>query len=89
MKIEVVHALPGAQPLIELELEPGSTVADAVRASGLPERFPEIDPDEGPFGIFSQRCEPDRVLRPGDRVEIYRPLRVDPKEARRLRAGRK
>ena len=88
MHIEVVYALPARQELIELELEPGATVADAVRASGLARRHPEIDPERGPFGIFARRAPPTRVLRPGDRVEIYRPLRVDPKEARRRRARR-
>jgi len=89
VRVEVVYALPDEQPLIELDLAPGATVTDAVRASGLAERFPEIDPERGRFGIFSRRCDPGRVLREGDRVEIYRPLQVDPKEARRRRAGRR
>lgn len=89
MRVEVVYARPEEQALVEIELAAGATVRDAVRASGLVERFPEIDPDEGPFGIFSRACEPDHVLRAGDRVEIYRPLQVDPKEARRLRAARR
>lgn len=86
MRIEVAYALPDRQELIELDLDAGATVADAVRASGLAERYPEIDPGKGPFGVFARRCDPARVLRPGDRVEIYRPLKVDPKEARRRRA---
>lgn len=89
MRIEVAYALPDRQELIELELEAGATVADAVRASGLVERYPGIDPERGPFGVFARRCGPDRVLRPGDRVEIYRPLKVDPKEARRQRARKR
>lgn len=88
MKVEVVHALPDDQRLVTLELPPGSRAADAVRASGLIEAFPGIDPERTPLGIFGRPCGPDRVLRPGDRVEIHRPLEVDPKEARRLRAGR-
>lgn len=88
MRVEVVYALPDRQPLVEVELDGGATVADAVRASGLAERFPEIDPEQGPFGVFSQRCAPERLLRAGDRVEIYRALQVDPKTARRLRARR-
>lgn len=86
MRVEVVYALSDRQELIELELEAGATVADAVRASGLAERHPDIRPEKGPFGVFARRCGPERVLRPGDRVEIYRPLKVDPKEARRQRA---
>lgn len=89
MRIEVVYALPDRQELIELELEAGATVADAVHASGLPERYPDFHPDKGPFGVFARRCGPERVLRPGDRVEIYRPLKVDPKEARRRRARKR
>lgn len=86
MRVEVVYALADRQELVEVEIAPGATVADAVRASGLARRHPVIDPDNGPFGIFARRCAPTRTLRAGDRVEIYRPLRVDPKEARRRRA---
>jgi len=89
MRVEVVYTRPDEQALVTLDLGPGATVADAVRASGLVQRFPEIDPDQGPFGIFSRPCEPGRPLRAGDRVEIYRPLEIDPKEARRLRAARR
>lgn len=89
MRVEVVYALPDQQALVQVELDGGATVADAVRASGLAERFPEIDPDHGPFGIFSQSCDPNRLLRAGDRVEIYRALQVDPKTARRRRARRR
>ncbi len=88
MRVEVAYARPDDQRLIVLEIAPGSTAADAVHASGLAELFTEIDPDNARLGIFSQPCGHDRVLRPGDRVEIYRPLQVDPKEARRLRARR-
>jgi len=89
MEVEVVYALPQVQRLVRVALAPGSSVADAVTASGLPREFPAIDPAAGPFGIFGEPCPPDRILRPGDRVEIYRPLEVDPKEARRLRAARR
>lgn len=88
MRVEVAYARPDDQRLIALEVSPGTTAADAVRASGLPELFPETDPTSAPLGIFSQPCKPEHVLRAGDRVEIYRPLQVDPKEARRLRARR-
>lgn len=86
MKVEVAYALPDDQRLVALELPAGSSAADAVRASGLAAEFPDIDPERGPLGIFGKRCDPHRVLRPGDRVEIYRRLQVDPREARRLRA---
>ena len=86
MRVEVVYALPHDQRLVALELPAGSSAADAVRQSGLPECFPEIDPEQSPLGLFGRHCDAQQVLRPGDRVEIYRPLQVDPKEARRLRA---
>lgn len=86
MRVEVVYALPHDQRLVAVDLEPGATVADAVAASGLADVFPEIDARAGPFGVFGEHCAADRVLEAGDRVEIYRPLAVDPREARRLRA---
>jgi putative ubiquitin-RnfH superfamily antitoxin RatB of RatAB toxin-antitoxin module len=70
---------------IELQLEPGATVADALRASGLQARHPGLALDALPVGIWGAFCERDAVLRDRDRVELYRPLRVDPKEARRRR----
>jgi len=88
MKVEVVYGLPGRQRLVTVELAAGATAADAVRASGLMEEFDGIDPDRTPLAIFSRPCDTGQVLRAGDRVEILRPLRVDPKEARRLRAAR-
>ncbi len=57
-----------------------------MRASGLVEEFPEIDLERAPLGVFGRSCADDTVLRAGDRVEIYRPLQIDPKEARRRRA---
>lgn len=87
MRVEVVYARPEHQWLIPLEVEPGITAAEAVVRSGLPQRCPEIDPWQQPLGVFGRRCTPDTLLRPGDRVEVYRPLVVDPKTARRRRAG--
>lgn len=84
MRVEVVYALPDQQPLIELDVAPGTTAAEAVTASGLPERFDELDPEA--LAIFGRACDPGTVLRAGDRVEILRPLQVDPREARRQRA---
>ena len=86
MRVEVVYALPRHAARVELDLAPGATVADAITASGLAERFGELDAERGPFGVFATRCGPDRILRAGDRVEIYRPLEVEPGEARRRRA---
>lgn len=86
--IEVVAAWPERQVLVKLELPTGSTVADAVRASGLAERFPELEIHDDHLGIFGELCRPDRVLDDGDRVELYRPLKLDPKTIRRINAER-
>ena len=70
---------------VSLTLEPGATVADALRASGLQARYPHAGLDALPVGVWGAFCRRDDVLRDRDRVELYRPLRVDPKEARRRR----
>jgi len=85
----VVYALPAGEDAVTLELEPGATAADAVRASGLLERHPEIDPRGHKLGIYGRVVPGHAPLRDGDRVELYRPLVMDPKEARRRRALRK
>lgn len=70
---------------VGLSLPPGATLVDAVRASGLLLRHPEIDLAVLRTGVWGRVKPPDTPLREHDRVEIYRPLTVDPKEARRLR----
>jgi len=70
---------------VHLKLEPGATVADALRASGLQARYPGTALDALPVGVWGAFCERGDALRDRDRVELYRPLRVDPKEARRRR----
>jgi len=87
MRIEVAYARPDRQRLVTVELAAGATARDAVRESGLAVEFPEIDSERAPLGVFGRACSGDTVLRAGDRVEIYRPLQIDPKEARRKRAG--
>jgi len=69
----------------ELSLPAGATLADAIRASGLLERHPELNLAQAKLGIWGRVQTPETVLRERDRVEVYRPLQVDPKEARRLR----
>ncbi|MCZ6640568.1 MAG: RnfH family protein [Gammaproteobacteria bacterium] len=89
MNIDIAYALPGAQTVHRIELESGATVADALHAvAGIPP-FTELALEEHSVGVFGERVEVDRLLQDGDRVEIYRTLAVDPKEARRLRAGSK
>lgn len=87
IRVEIVYAQPAQQVRRRVSLPAGSSVADAVRASGLLGEFPGIDTRR--LGIFGRLAPPDTRLREGDRVEIYRPLRADPKEVRRLRAARK
>jgi len=86
MKIEVVYATPTEQKIVVLELDSNATVLDAVKQSGLAEQFSDIEVGVTPVGIYGDRVQYDMVLHDADRVEIYRPLEVDPMEARRLRA---
>ena len=86
MRVSLAVALPQRPEVIELELPPGATVADALRAAGFPQRFPEFAAQPARLGIWSKPCEPGTVLREGDRVEAYRPLAADPMEQRRARA---
>ncbi|QTN25058.1 RnfH family protein [Rhizobacter sp. AJA081-3] len=69
----------------ELSLPAGATLADAIRASGVLDRHPDLDLTQAKFGIWGRAQAPDTMLRERDRVEVYRALQVDPKEARRLR----
>ena len=86
IKIELVYALPAEQTLLKLEVPRGATIAEAVRLSGILDKYPEIDLEKGKFGIFGKLSKTDVVLREKDRIEIYRPLIADPKEVRRKRA---
>jgi len=85
--VDVVYALPRRQVMRRIALPEGSTLADAIRASGLAVEFPEIDSTRA--GIYGKPAAADAILRDRDRVEIYRPLQTDPKEVRRARAARK
>lgn len=78
-------ARAGEAEEVTVELPAGATLFDALRASGVLQRHPGIDPARQPVGIWGQLRPLDTLLRAGDRVEVYRPLQVDPKEARRLR----
>jgi uncharacterized protein len=89
LKVEVVYALPEQQVVVELEVEEGTTVGDAIERSGIPGRFPEARIGEGNVGVFGRPVELDAPVRDGDRVEIYRPLIADPKQARRERAKKR
>lgn len=71
--------------LVRLTLPQGATVREAVLASGLLERLPGAAVETLDLGVFNRACTPERQLEQGDRVEIYRPLQIDPKSARHLR----
>lgn len=84
--VEVAYALPREQVILTTHVPADSTVEQAIRRSGILERFPEIDLSNNKVGIFSKLTKLDGTLRDKDRVEIYRPLIADPKEVRRKRA---
>lgn len=89
LPVEVVYAMRGEQVLLSLKVSPGTTVCELIAQSGITRRFPHIDPAHSKVGVFGKLVKPDRVLKAGDRVEIYRPLIADPKDARRQRARQK
>lgn len=84
--VEVAYAKPEQQVIIALQVEEQATAEQAITQSGILDRFPEIDMATAKVGIFSKACKLQQALSTGDRVEIYRPLLNDPKEARRKRA---
>lgn len=86
--VEVAYATPEQQVILVLKMPEGATVEQAINASGLLNHFLEITWADIKVGIFGNVCKLDQTLRQGDRVEIYRPLLHDPKEARRQRAAK-
>lgn len=95
IEVEVVYAEPAGQKLIALKVPVGTTALAAVQQSGILQEFPSIDLSTATFGIFSRpldgRSTPnvdEYILQEHDRVEIYRPLLIDPKQARLRRAAR-
>ena len=87
IEVEVAYAEPARQFLRRIVLSAGSTVADAIRVSNIEGEF-AIDASALATGIWSKPVARDTELADGDRVELYRPLQADPKEARRRRASR-
>ena len=95
IEVEVAYATPARQLIIKLQVPLGTTAYEAVLLSKISETFGDIDPDHAPMGIFSRRLDgktrplpQEYTLQSRDRVEIYRPLLIDPKEARLLRASK-
>ena len=87
MIVEVAYALPDKQSLVSLEVEEGTTIKEAIEASGVLDTYDQIDLTRDKVGIFSKFATLDTVLREKDRVEIYRPLIADPKKVRKERAA--
>lgn len=86
IEIEVVYALPENQIMRRISVPPGTIARQAVELSAIIDLFPEIDLAHNKLGIFGRLVQHGTILYEGDRVEIYRPLMVDPKESRRRRA---
>ena len=87
----MAYAKPDEQKLIRMEVADGTNALEAARQSGIADQFPEIDLANNKMGIFGKAlAKPQEyLLRPGDRIELYRPLLIDPKQARLNRAKRK
>lgn len=88
LAIEVVYARAEAQEVVALKVPAGTSAAEALRRSGLPSRYPELQLETPRLGIYGRVVSPDTALADGDRVEIYRPLVADAKQARRRRADK-
>lgn len=89
MQVVVCYATAQQEFLRALAVEPGTTVGQAIEASGVLAAFPDINLVTQPVGIFAKKKSLDTVLRAHDRIEIYRPLVADPKDSRRKRAAKK
>ena len=87
IKVEVAYARPDVQVIIPVEVPEGAALEQALISSRIQDRFPEIDPASSKVGIFGKLSKLSAVLKPGDRVEIYRPLIADPKAVRKQRAA--
>lgn len=87
--IEVTFAHADKQVVIPVRIDPGTTVKHAIETSGILKLFPEIDINQAQVGVFGKLVPLNTPLKSGDRVEIYRSLLIDPKQARRIRAQKK
>lgn len=91
ISVEVAYATPEEQKIVALDVLIGTTMYEAVVQSAITDDFPQIDIDNDKMGIFGKAVKnpKEHELREGDRVEIYRPLKIDPKQARLNRAAKK
>ena len=89
VRLQVCYALPDAVSLLTVDLDEGQTLEQAIHASGVLARHPEIDLSALKIGVFGKLRQLSDLARSGDRIEIYRPLIADPKDSRRRRAQHK
>ena len=91
IRVEVAYALPDQQKIVTLHVLPETSMYDAAKASGLEQVFSEINFDQIDMGIFGKVVKDPkaRLVHDGDRIELYRPLQIDPKQARLNRAAKK
>ena len=87
--VEIAYALPEEQVIISIKVPTIFNVQQAIEKSGIQKEFPSIDLSKNKVGIFGKKTTLDHVLKNRDRIEIYRPLILDPKEMRRKRAAKK
>ena len=87
IKVEVAYARPDSQLILEVDTTSEATVEEIIKASGIMEKFPEIDLAVNKVGVFGKLTKLTNTLRDGDRIEIYRKLVADPKQVRRQRAA--
>lgn len=88
ISVEVVYALPGRHWSVPLTLPAGATVAEALARARMPEQVPGLDEATLALAVYGRRVERETVLADGDRLELLRPLKIDPMQARRRRAAR-
>lgn len=86
IQIEVIYALADEQQLITIKVNQGTTLKQAIEQSGILQKYPQIDLNVNKVGIFSRITDLNAILNDGDRIEIYRPLIMDAKAARKKRA---
>jgi putative ubiquitin-RnfH superfamily antitoxin RatB of RatAB toxin-antitoxin module len=86
VEVEVIYALPDEQQLLTVRVPAVATVRQVIAQSGVIERYPELKLAQLNAGVFGKVVDLDAHLHAGDRIEIYRPLTVDPKDARRRRS---
>ena len=91
MQVEVAYARPDKQQILQVSVPDGTVALEVVRVSRITDSFPEIDPDNIDMGVFGKMIKDPAsyVLHDGDRLELYRPLKIDPKQARLNRAKKK